>query len=238
VLDAAFYGRAFSLPGASAVVIADLHVGRAEASEVQFPLGERADLLERLTAVVERFSPETVVVAGDVLHEFGRVSGRAAETLADLAATCRAGSARPVLVAGNHDGALPTVWDGTVHDSFRLERETEGDVLVCHGHEEPVPDGAFDPALYVVGHDHPAITIEGQKRPCFLYGERGYRGADLVMLPAFSRVASGVTVNGMRTRDFQSPLVSDADSLRPIVWDDSTEEALWFPPLGRFRRLL
>jgi hypothetical protein len=238
VLDVAFHDRALAVPDASAVVVADLHVGRAEASEVQFPLGERSDLVDRLTAVVDQFSPETVVIAGDVLHEFGHASGRSVETLADLAAACRAGGARLVLVAGNHDGTLSTAWDGEVHDSYRLERETRGDVLVCHGHEEPATDDSAGPELYVVGHDHPAITIEGRKHPCFLYGEGAYRGADLVMLPAFSRVAAGVEVNGMRSRDFQSPLVSDVDSLRPIVWDESAAEALWFPPLGRFRRLL
>jgi metallophosphoesterase superfamily enzyme len=108
----------------------------------------------------------------------------------------------------------------------------------AHGGAGEGDDGDVAPALYVVGHDHPAITIEGQKRPCFLSGEGVYRGADLLMLPAFSRVASGVAVNGMRARDFQSPLVRDADALRPIVWDSVAEEALRFPPLGRFRRLL
>jgi hypothetical protein len=239
VLDAAFRDRAVYLPGPAALVVADLHVGRAEASEVQVPLGERADLTERLGALVDRHSPETVVVAGDVLHSFGHVSHRATETLAGLAAVCRDAGARPVLVAGNHDAMLATAWEGEVHDAYVLDGGETGDLVVCHGHEEPEYGGRDrDPGLYVVGHDHPAITIEGQKRPCFLYGEGCYRGADLLMLPAFSRVAAGVSVNGMRAADFQSPLVRDADALRPVVWDESAEEALSFPPLGQFRRML
>jgi hypothetical protein len=95
-----------------------------------------------------------------------------------------------------------------------------------------------DADLYLVGHDHPAISIEGRKRPCFLYGPDSYRGGDVLMLPAFSRLAAGATVNGMRTSDFQSPLVTDADALRPVVYDPDREEALSFPPLGEFRRLL
>ena len=244
VFDAAFRDRAVSLPATATVVVADLHVGRAAASDVQAPLGEGADLANRLHDVVDHFGPETVVFAGDVLHEFGRVSDESRESLATLAARCRDAGARSVMVAGNHDGVLPTVWDGDVHDAYRLDGGDAGDVLVCHGHAEPALDGdrdgnrRDDPALYVVGHDHPAITIEGQKRPCFLYGEGQYRGSDLLMLPAFSRVAAGVAVNGMRARDFQSPLVTDADALRPVVWDQGSEEALWFPPLGTFRRML
>jgi hypothetical protein len=42
----------------------------------------------------------------------------------------------------------------------------------------------------------------------------------------------------MRARDFQSPLVTDADALRPVVWDQGRAEALPFPPLGRFREML
>jgi hypothetical protein len=238
VFDLAFADRAVVLPEAETVVVADLHVGRAEASDVEIPLGERADLTERFEALLDRVPSdrlrlERVVVAGDVLHEFGRVSHRAAETLGALDDSCRERGAELVLVAGNHDRLLDSVWDRAVHDSYRLDAGGR-DVVVCHGHEEPDSTGE----LYIAGHDHPAITIEGQKRPCFLAGEGSYQGADMMMLPAFSRVASGVVVNGMRTRDFQSPLIRDVDVLRPIVWDESREEALTFPPLGEFRRML
>lgn len=233
VFDAAFADRAVFFPGAATLAVADLHVGRAATSDVDVPLGERADLTDRLSALVDRFDPQTVVVAGDVLHEFGRVSHRAAETLDLLDQTCRDGGAEFVLVAGNHDRVLETAWDGDVHDSYRVD-DAGREILVCHGHEEPDSEGD----CYVVGHDHPAITIEGQKRPCFLVGAGVYRGSDLLVLPAFSRVAAGVTINGMGAEDFQSPLVSDVDALRPIVWDQGREEALTFPPLGRFRRLL
>jgi hypothetical protein len=248
VFDVAFDDRAVRLPRSETLVVADLHVGRAAASDVEAPLGERADLTERLASLVERHAPAAVVVAGDVLHEFGRVSARTGETLAALDAVCGDAGAELVLVAGNHDAALDRVWDGPVHDALAVEAGGL-DVVVCHGHEDPdahggdsgdsgADDGADAPDLYVVGHDHPTITIEGQTRPCFLYGEGVHRGADLLMLPAFTRVAAGVAVDGMRARDFQSPLVTDADALRPVVWDDARGEALTFPPLGRFRRML
>jgi len=41
----------------------------------------------------------------------------------------------------------------------------------------------------------------------------------------------------MGTDDFRSPLVTDADALRPIVRDPDGGETLRFPPLGEFRRL-
>ena len=234
MLDVTYLDRAVSLPGGT-LVVADLHVGQAEAARVEASLGEERDLTTRLGARIDEAEPDTVVFAGDVVHQFGHVSAGARETLSALADVCADAGAGLVVVEGNHDTTLADVWDGPVVDHYRVDSPL-GEVVVCHGHE--TVDDALAPALYVVGHDHPAITIEGRKRPCFLYGVDGFGDADVLMLPAFSRVASGVVVNRMRSRDFQSPFVSDVDAFRPVVFDDDSGEALSFPPLGRFRRLL
>jgi hypothetical protein len=230
VQDLSFRDRAAFLPGPGVLVVADVHVGRDEASGVEFPLGERADLRERLEELLAHYHPDEVVVAGDVLHSFSQVSHAVEASLHELVACCRDAGARPVLVAGNHDTVLAEVWDGPVHDSYRPDDGT----VVCHGHEE-VDESA---ERYVVGHDHPAIEIEGQRRPCYLFGEGVYRGADVLMLPAFNRLAAGVPVNGMCTADFQSPFVTDVDAFCPIVYDEYSHETLRFPPLGEFRGML
>jgi hypothetical protein len=229
VRDVELRNRAAYFDSLGALVLADVHVGRDESSGVAFPLGERADLRERLDGLLSHFSPETVIFAGDVLHEFGRATDQSATGLADLVACCRAADARPVLVRGNHDTALGRAWDGPIHDDYRLDG-----VVVAHGHDHP--EQAAD--YYVVGHDHPAIEIEGHRRPCFLYGEGVYRGADVLMLPAFNRLAAGVAVNRLSASDFQSPLVGDPNAFRPAVYDEDAQETLWFPPLGEFRSML
>ena len=211
------------------LVVADLHVGRDESSDVSFPLGERDDLADRLGALLAHFRPETVVFAGDVLHTFGRATDRAADAVVALADRCRTAGAEPVLVRGNHDTALEGVWSDETHDAYRLNG-----VVVAHGHEDP----SVDADCFVVGHDHPAIEIEGKRHPCFLYGEGVYRGADVLMLPAFNRLAAGVAVNRMGPGDFQSPLVADLDAFRPAVYEADAQETLWFPPLGEFRSML
>jgi putative SbcD/Mre11-related phosphoesterase len=226
----AFAGRALYLVDADTLVLADLHVGRDEASNVAFPLGERADLRERLVSLLDRFDPATVVFAGDVLHSFGEATDRTRASLSDLAGACRDRAVSVVVVAGNHDTMLEAVWDGPVPDEHRLDDGT----VVCHGHAEP----AGEAPRYVVGHDHPALEVEGERHPCLLYGAGVYRGADLFVLPAFSSLAPGTAVNGARARDFQTPLVRDAGALRPVVEDADAGEALRFPPLRELRRLL
>jgi metallophosphoesterase superfamily enzyme len=231
-------GRTVHLPAAAALVVADVHAGRAAATNVGILLDERGDLLERLNAAVAATDPETVVFAGDLCHRFGAPSERTAGTVRALAGAVRAAGANPVAVAGNHDGGLEDVWPGPVHDAYRLPDDT----LVCHGHEAPEADAK----RYVCGHLHPAIEIEGRKRDCFLWDPTGYRGRPTLVVPAFSTFAAGLRIE--RRERVDSPLVTDLDAVRPGVVDGpdaangtrdaDASETLWFPPLADLRPYL
>jgi len=226
--DAAFRDRAIYLPDADALVLADLHVGRDAVANVELPLGERADLTGRLDALLDAFAPAEVVFAGDVLQAFDHVPDGVEETLTALRRQVADAGAELVVLRGNHDSQLGTLVDH--RDEHRLADGT----LVCHGHERP---DATAPR-YVVGHDHPAIEIEGRKRPCYLWGRDAYGSGDVLVLPAFTRFARGVVINRMSGGDFATPLVTRADDLRPVVRDEDGDETFRFPPLGEFRELL
>lgn len=230
--DAEPFDRAAYLPDADALVVADLHLGRDADSNVQLPLGEAENVAERLAGLLDRFEPAIVVFAGDVLHAFDRIPAGVEESLDTLRAAVADVGARLVVTPGNHDGLLAAT-DLECHDEFRLPDGT----VVCHGHDAPETDAD----RYVVGHDHPAIRIEGTKHPCYLLGDGTYRDADVVVLPSFNPLVRGTVVNSMSRRDFGSPVVADGDPIgayRPVVWDEATGEALEFPPLSEFRRLL
>ncbi|KZN24183.1 metallophosphoesterase [Haladaptatus sp. R4] len=228
MVDAEFADRAVFLPSADALVLADLHIGRDATSNVSLSLGERTDLTTRVSDLLDRFSPGEVVLAGDVLHAFDRLPEEAESTFADFRELVDEAGATLVVVRGNHDTLLDELADP--RDEYRLADGT----LVHHGHEEPDADAP----RYVVGHDHPAIEIEGKRRPCYLWGEETYRGSDVLVLPAFTRFASGMVVNDLRGGDFQSPLVTRTNPLRPIVRDEDADETYRFPPLAEFRKLL
>ena len=231
VADVAFARRAVYLQSADALVLADVHLGRAEDSNVQFPVGEREDVLDRLEALLERFEPGTVVVAGDLLHSFGQFPPAVADAVGAVERTVREAGADLVVTPGNHDALLPKVFDGPAPAEHRLSDGT----VVCHGHERPETEAD----RYVFGHDHPAIEIEGKRHPCFLYGEDVYRGADVLVVPAFTRLARGVAINGTYGSDLMSPVLARGiEAYRPLVYDENAEETLAFPPLGEFRGML
>jgi putative SbcD/Mre11-related phosphoesterase len=211
------------------LVVADCHVGRGPSSSLELPVGDGSDMVERLRELLRTHQPAEVVVAGDLLHSFRTVPRTVERVVGSLRAATREAGARLVVTPGNHDTMLDSAYSGSTEREHRV-----GETVVCHGHEPP--DAAAD--RYVVGHDHPTITIEGQRRPCYLVGEAVYRGADVVMMPAFNRLLRGVEVNDIRAGDFMSPLVTDADALAPVVVDEDAGETLSFPTLGEFRHRL
>lgn len=218
---------------AGTLVVADLHVGHGSASNVELPVGDGTDMVERLESLCEEFEPETVVVAGDLLHSFETVPRRVDTTLAGVRSAARDVGAAVTVTPGNHDTMLDTVWNGSTTPEFVIEG-AEPETVVCHGHVEP----EFNAGRYVIGHDHPTISIEGQRIPCLLAGDGVYEGADLLVLPSFNRLVRGVEVNDMRAADYMSPLVRDADALAPVLRDTTARETLTFPLLGEFRHRL
>ena len=138
-------------------------------------------------------------------------------------------------VADAGDGAAGNghAGDGCAGDLVHAGDGGETSVVVAHGHVRP----AVDADWYVVGHDHPTLSVEGLRRPCYLHG-RGADNAGLLMLPAFSRLPAGVAVNEMTGADFRSPLVDAADPLRPVVRDGAADRTYEFPPLVECQRHL
>jgi hypothetical protein len=202
------HDRAAYLEPAGTLVLSDVHLGKDATSNVELRLGEHEDVTGRFADLLDRFDPEEVVLAGDLLHSFSTLPRGVMETLDELRTTARDAGAGMLVTPGNHDTMLGDLWKGPTESEYR------------------------------VGHDHPAIEIEGRRRPCYLYGEGVYRGADVLVLPAFTRLAAGTPVNGARTGDLMSPLVREVGSFRPLVRDEAAGETLSFPPLAEFRRLL
>lgn len=240
-MDATLRDRAVVL--GETLVCADLHVGKAEASSVDFPLGEREHLLDRLETLLECHEPTTVVFAGDLLHSFDRVPSHVENTATAIFRTVREADAEAVVTPGNHDTMLDVIWEGTTTHEFVVDGvpsldgdgAESGTTVVCHGHAEP----SRDANCYVVGHDHPTITIEGRKWHCYLYGTDVYDGADVLVLPAFSRLIEGVSINRrFGTAALNSPLIEDLGAFRPVVRDDDEAVTRAFPPLAEFRDLL
>jgi putative SbcD/Mre11-related phosphoesterase len=170
------------LPGARAIVVADVHVGYELAAQRRGgylpPIEDGAAIGARLVAMARELSASRVVVAGDLRHSTRDVDDFEREELMRLAAAFPSDVQLDV-VRGNHDRG------GTI-----VGRETEGTLRIGGTDVRHVPPLVRPVRWTVSGHLHPRVTVRDEtgasaRFPCALVGER------LVVLPAFSDWAGG-----------------------------------------------
>jgi DNA ligase-associated metallophosphoesterase len=171
--------RALYWPGASTLVVADLHWGKAStfrAVGIPVPAGTTSDDLARLDSALQRTQARRMVVLGDLFHaKAGRV---ASHTLAELRRwRSLAGTFEILLVRGNHD---------------RHAGDPPADLHInCINAPAFVPPFVFrhEPVnstdgYGLAGHVHPGLTLVGrglqrETLPCFVIGRHA------ALLPAF-----------------------------------------------------
>ena len=168
-------------PQRRALLLADLHLGKAESFQAQgIPLPSDGDQgnLNRLLALCSRLGPEQVLVLGDLIHSRLGLTGELQEKLAALPDLM---GCELVLVGGNHDR-------GAVFPSLRAQPSLQlGDWWLSHEPEQP-PQASL---LNICGHLHPVAQI-GQgadhlRLPCFGLDQVQQR----LLLPAFGDLTGG-----------------------------------------------
>lgn len=174
------------LPDVSALLVADLHFGKAASFRrlgVPVPEASTGGTLQQLLTLLDDLprlpppsrptAPVQLVVLGDLLHA---ARGRSREMLSAVEAALPGMRGHPAapglalhLVRGNHDAAAgdpPPHWGVALHDEpWRL-----GPWALCH--EPQTVAGAYA----LAGHWHPCTVLRGPARqrlrlPCFWFGD-------------------------------------------------------------------
>ena len=173
--------RALWEPAGRLLLVADLHLGKAEAFQASgVPLPSDGDLtnLNRLLAAAHALRPQRVVVLGDLIHSRLGLTAELRQKLAALPALLGC----PLqLVGGNHDA-------GSWLEGLPAEPpQAEGALWLSH---EPMRPPSPE-LLNVCGHLHPvALLGRGADRlrlPCFALDP----GQAQLQLPAFGRLTGG-----------------------------------------------
>jgi len=194
------------LPEEATVVVADLHIGyesALEADGIHIPRIQTAAVQEALDGILERFSPDRVVVAGDLKHEFSRNLG---QELRDVRKVIDELSRQVevIVVKGNHDNYLENIVSRI--EVPVVEKHVQGGVTIVHGH------APCSSRPLVMGHEHPSVKIVDRvgaylKLPCFMH----LKEEGIIVLPAFSPLASGTDLTGVPSRDYLSPILRELD---------------------------
>jgi DNA ligase-associated metallophosphoesterase len=173
-------GRAVWDPGQATLLVADLHLGKAEtfqAHGIPLPSDGDATTLNALLELATAHQPEQVIVLGDLIHSSLGLTG---ELRAKLAALPELLGCPLKLIGGNHERGS---W---IEGLAQQPSQALGPWWLSH---EPEPRAG---QLNLCGHLHPvAVVGRGNNRlrlPCFSYCRRSERLA----LPSFGALTGGM----------------------------------------------
>ncbi len=226
------------LPGIQAVdlallykdylIIGDLQLGYEQVAQRRgtlIPRFQLADILERLGKIFHAVQAKTLIINGDVKHEFGRILEQEWREVLQFFDFCLRHVQDIIIVKGNHDLVIDPIAEKRniqVVDFYRID-----DLLIFHGHKllkETAP-------IMIMGHEHPAVSFRekpGDNFKCFLVGP--WKKSTLLVMPSFNPLTDGSDVTKER---FLSPyLKKGIDELLVYVVEDKVY------PFGTVKDLL
>lgn len=177
------------LPEVGAVLIGDLHLGRARTMQragVGLPSGGDDEDVARVEALARRVDAGRLVLLGDVVHARAGVGAEVAGALRRLA-NLAPGNVQAV--PGNHDGAYLSNVAADSGVTVTAPRIRLGGAELTHTPRTRAP--SWQAPLRIAAHLHPAVSLrDGADRvriPAFLLREARRE----LIVPAFGSTAAG-----------------------------------------------
>ena len=227
-----YAGGAAHIIDENVLVVADLHLGVEASLENQglsIPRVQTKKILEYMEEIVRNVQPRTVVVAGDLKHNFDRNLTQEWQEVTKFVERL-AGRTRLETIKGNHDNFLNLILRERGVSPLRRELVVGG-VQIVHGHAPIERKG-----LAIMGHIHPSLRLRDSvgapiKDHCFLWDP----DKRIIVLPALSLLAAGVDVVSADGADTISPHFEHGGlaGCHPIIF--SGDRALKFPTVGELR---
>lgn len=183
------------------LVIADLHLGYEEAMSkkgILVPRVQFKEIYEKISDILKNLDIETVVITGDLKHEFGVISDTEWKNVLQIIDLFLKYCKKLVIIKGNHDVALPFITkkrDIELVNYYKID-----DILICHG-DEIIDNQDFKKSkIIIIGHEHPAIGLNDKTKhenfKCFLKGK--FLNKTLIVLPSFNPLTIGTDVSRNR----------------------------------------
>ncbi|OYT42676.1 MAG: phosphoesterase [Candidatus Aenigmarchaeota archaeon ex4484_224] len=229
---------AIFIPKISSLVISDLQLGYEQylASKGIFvPQTQLKEILKDLKELIKITKPKKLIINGDLKHEFGKASEQEWKEVRKLTSFLEKEVKEIILVRGNHDNYLLTIASHLglkVYDPIYCQKE----FCFTHGHKKV--DIPKECKFLIIGHEQPAILLRSGldriKIPALIYGK--WERINLICLPSFSPLASGVAINAIEKEELLSPILKEAnlDNFKAIGFDKEVG-ALKFPEIRKIK---
>lgn len=202
------------------LVFSDLHLGiELSFRGMNIPKYQYVTIKKIITSAIEKYKPKTVVINGDIKHEFSRINKDEWADVLDLIDTIKE-KAELVIIKGNHDNMLEPVVkkrDLSLVDFYRVD-----DVLIIHG--DLVIDIPKEIKTIIMGHEHPALVLQDENKKesfkCYLVGT--FDKKNLIVMPSINQAAIGANI---LEEKFLSPYLKDISNFEVFVISSSFSNA-------------
>lgn len=214
------------LPKYKIFIISDVHIGYEESlnrSGILIPKNSYDDLFLRLEKALEnikkKYFIEKIVLNGDLIHEFGKIS-RKEKHLTNKFIDFLSIYGNIILIEGNHDKALKYIIDKSKNIPIH-KHLVVSDILITHGDILPNKKLLTNIKTIIIGHEHPAVGIKSNSRlekfKCFLKGK--YLKKNIIVMPSCNLSTEGTDVlrekilspyfNSSNVLNFEAYIVGD-----------------------------
>jgi len=175
------------------LLISDLHLGYEETLQQQgilLPKSQGKEIIQRLKTIFQKIKPKTIIINGDIKHEFGRVLKQEWSEVLQLVDFLLEHCSQLILIRGNHDmilGPIAAKRNIQIVDSYQIDNTfiTHGDKIIQTKAER-----------IIIGHEHPAVCLREnskvEKYKCFLKGK--WQRKELIVLPSFNSLLEGTDI--------------------------------------------
>lgn len=260
------FGLGIYLPAHKALVLSDLHLGIEDAlakSGVLVPRQHYKELMRRVERIFAACDAEagkragkgagggngvsritTIVLNGDLKHEFGRISDLEWREVKRFIDAMRKRGLDVVVVKGNHDVMLEPI---TRERQLKIvDAWKAGDILVVHGDGQIPAAGLRGIKTIIAGHEHPCVVLRSGPRAerykCFVVSRHRtgpLSSCTLILQPSFGPLTMGIDV---LRQPSQGPLAGGRgrngliSSGEVFVVDEETDGVLDFGGIAALRK--
>jgi len=185
--------NALHITNTNTLIISDLHIGQDESMNKNgflIPRFQYQDLLKETQLLIKKTNPKTIIINGDIKHEFKDISQEEWKKVREYLNHLKRKS-NIKIIKGNHDSIIE-------HITKNLNIETStyeliNDFFICHG-DKIIENNDFKKSkTIIIGHEHPAITltegVRSEKYKCFIVGT--YKKKTLIVMPAMNPSSEG-----------------------------------------------
>jgi putative SbcD/Mre11-related phosphoesterase len=190
------------------IAISDLQIGyetHLAQKGIFVPQVQIKQLIKNLREILFIKKAKRLLINGDLKHEFSKPTLQEIREIKEFLSFSKSMFKEIIIVKGNHDNYILNILEEMEFPVYDPYYEEEG-YCFFHGDKEiDLPECKY----LIIGHEQPMILLkygfDKLKVKAFLIGK--FENKTLIVLPAFSTIASGSEINILSKDELLSPLL-------------------------------